>query len=159
MLEGFDPTEINQVMGEVADQDIITRHFSDFPDPGPEVDEGRIELEEISALEAIIPSEYNLLPVHFLDEGAVRQRAVARMIVPGLGKGTGFMVSKTLLLTNNHVLPNKTLAKRAYAQFNYQFSYTGAPQAIDTFYLDPDRVFYTNAALDFTLVRVKPRCK
>ena len=75
----------------------------------------------------------------------------------GRGFGTGFMVSKSLFMTNNHVLYNKTSARNARIEFNFQLDYNGNPQQTDVYSLDPDAVFHTDPALDYTLVKVKPK--
>ncbi|HSN15020.1 MAG TPA: trypsin-like peptidase domain-containing protein, partial [Anaeromyxobacteraceae bacterium] len=48
-------------------------------------------------------------------------------------------------------------AKEILVQFNYQVDQNGVARPIDTWRLDPDAFFHTNAALDFTLVKVKGR--
>ena len=62
-------------------------------------------------------------------------------------------------MTNNHVIPNEAFARKVEMQFNYQFDYRGNPQTVDTYSPDPDDIFYTNASLDFTLVRLNPHCR
>ena len=116
------------------------------------------------------PSEQNinnsLLPVMFLQAGVVVSRAVARVAYKGqvpieAGLGTGFMVSPTLFMTNNHVLPTKEMVGKVFIQFNYQYDIDGITLLKPLSYeLDPDAFFYTSlqyGGLDFTLVRVKPR--
>ena len=119
----------------------------------------------LDALERIIPADNNLLPVAFLAEGVQRQMAVARIALKqahrglpaGAGWGTGWLVSKDLHMTNNHVIPNRGFAKRVRAEFNYQNDAAGNAETPDRFDLDPDDFFVTNAALDYTVVRVKCR--
>lgn len=142
--------------------------IKDFDDPGTALKAGKdilCEHDDLPLIERIVGID-NLLPAHFLEEGAVVQRAVARVTltqsIPGLPSGsgwaTGFMVSPTLFLTNRHVIPDKAFANKVEFQFNYQLDYSGAAQTVDAFTPDPnDSAFYTNAALDFTLIRVKPK--
>lgn len=120
-----------------------------------------------STFERII-DESDLLPVWFLERGAVIQRAIARVVLtkpyttdgytfqPGTGWATGFMVSPTLFLTNNHVIPDKPFANQVRIQFNYQLGSDGTDLATESYYPDADDVFHTNPALDFTLVRLRP---
>lgn len=125
--------------------------------------------ETVEDLERII-GQINVLPIGFLEGGVSSQRAVGRVILkanhqvdgelffPGDGWGTGFLVSDTILMTNNHVLPSKGFAKnKARIQFNFQRSPTGEILDTEEFDLDPDSLFHTNKPLDYTLVRVIPR--
>jgi endonuclease G len=112
----------------------------------------------------------NFLPAAFLEAGAARQRAVGRVIFkafhatpggtfsPGEAWGTGFLVSPSLLMTNNHVIDSPQFAKsKVRVQFNFQSDLMGGVQPTDEYDLDPDSFFRTNEALDYTIVRVKPR--
>ena len=169
ILTQFSGQTIREVMSRYSEGAHCRKGCKDFDDPGPEVKvgtESRFELQEMSHLERII-AESNLLPVHFLEEGAVVQRPVARVTLKesyaglpaGSGWATGFLVSRSLFMTNNHVIPSESFARKVEMQFNYQLDYEGNAQAVDTYSPDPDNVFYTNASLDFTLVRLSPRCR
>jgi endonuclease G len=50
-----------------------------------------------------------------------------------LGYGTGFMVSPTLLMTNNHVLSKSDHARNSLAQFNYEELEKRKPKTSYTF--------------------------
>jgi endonuclease G len=161
ILDEFDPAVVAEVFGGYGEEPFMQKSVQDFEDPGDEAalwDESHVELDALPMIERIILIENNLLPVHFLEEGAVAQKAVARVIVPGKWRGTGFMVSRSLLLTNNHVLPSVALANTAQIEFNYQLDHQGNPQTVETFGCDANAVFHTNASLDYTLVRVSPKC-
>lgn len=123
--------------------------------------------EEKKLLERIVGPNKEFLPAYFLVEGARRQAAVARIrlkkahggLPAGSGWGTGFLVSPSLLLTNNHVIPDKAFAKSSLRiQFNFQNDLTGALLAVEEFDLDGDSFFLTSpeTQLDYTLIRVKP---
>ncbi|MFH0957429.1 MAG: serine protease [Pseudomonadota bacterium] len=62
-------------------------------------------------------------------------------------------------MTCNHVIPSEAHARGAEVQFNYQLDYRGNPQTMDVYSPDPDSVFYSNVALDFTLVKLNPHCR
>lgn len=127
-------------------------------DPGVELaagEGGAVALADLPTIERIIATN-NLLPVHFLSEGALVQRAVARVEVPG-GFGTGSLISNSLLLTNNHVISSVTTAANSKARFNFQVDHEDVDQPADAYQLDPDSYFRTNAALDYTVVRVKAK--
>lgn len=116
--------------------------------------------------EKIMGKKSNLLPIAFLEKGAEKARAIVRIICDNLS-GTGFVIENRWLVTNNHVLPTREKAAVAEIQFNYQF-----PKNLKTFEknvseikpervasLDPgtenDKRFFTDAALDFTIVKIK----
>jgi len=153
-------TNSNGYMPMNSGDEPIIQQTTQLDEPGQEIQEGqdcRISLNEMDYLERIIPGENNLLPVHFLEEGAINQRAVARVNIPGLGFGTGFLVSNSLFITNNHVISSVARANNAKFEFNYQRDKDGNNQSIDSYSANPASVFYTNAALDFTIVRLKSK--
>ncbi|MBN9521314.1 trypsin-like peptidase domain-containing protein [bacterium] len=111
--------------------------------------------------EAVIRSG-NFLPAYFLEAGAIAQRAVGRVAIkydPLLtaGWGTGFMVSKSLMMTNNHVIPTKEMARNFILNMNYVQDFNGQLSGVRDYEFDPDGFFYTDKALDFTLIRLSPR--
>ena len=110
-------------------------------------------------LERIIKAN-ELMKVSFLYKGASVAKTVGRVIVKEsstrtLGHGTGFMVSPRLLLTNNHVLESKLLAKNSLIEFNYRENFFGDITASIKFKLKPNEFFFTDSALDFSLVAVE----
>ncbi|MCA1946236.1 MAG: hypothetical protein LDL30_13320 [Desulfovibrio sp.] len=67
----------------------------------------------------------DLFPIAYFEKGLDVSRSVCRIelcdsIGRVFGHGTGFLISPSLLLTNNHVLQNKRWATYAQAEFNYQ---------------------------------------
>ena len=119
-----------------------------------------IQPNDALGLERILGSN-DLMPINYLSRGLKVGRSVCRIHVhrPN-GRpdsyGTGFMISPTLLLTNNHVLPDAEFAQRSQIEFDYEYDENFQLQGSHFFALKPDRFFYTNAALDFTLVAVSP---
>ncbi|MGD9649142.1 MAG: hypothetical protein AB7U73_25750, partial [Pirellulales bacterium] len=105
----------------------------------------------------------DLMPIFYLVLGAVRQAAVCRLratqtfttaenkvIHPGMGWGTGFLVSPTWLLTNNHVIPSAEFAAgKLKAQFNFQLDAEGQLLAVDEYVINGG-AFYSNTQLDFS---------
>ena len=69
------------------------------------------------------------------------------------------MVSPTLLMTNNHVLRNETDAANARVKLNFQLDHNGNDQQVDEYQADPDSFFLTDTALDYSLVRLKPKTR
>jgi V8-like Glu-specific endopeptidase len=113
-------------------------------------------------LERII-DENDLLPVFFLQQGANVQRAVARVVLlepvsglpAGSGWGTGSLISPSLFLTNNHVIPNKDFAAKVRMQFNYQLGPSGLDEPTQSYWPDLNGTFHTNVGLDYTVIRLK----
>jgi endonuclease G, mitochondrial len=113
------------------------------------------------AYERIIGAS-DLMEINYLDLGLKSAKSVCRIQVRSetgtmLGMGTGLLVAPSLLLTNHHVLDSLEHSRRSLADFNFEDDINFIPKAIKTFALDPDRFFYSNAALDFTLVAVRPQ--
>ncbi len=99
----------------------------------------------------------NLMEVGFLEAGVVASRSVGRVTAKGGGRtwhGTGFLVSPSLLLTNNHVLRSADDASRGVVEFNFQAGLDGQPLVPVMFSLEPQTFFVTDRALDFSLVAV-----
>lgn len=136
-------------------------HTKDVADPGKPVTGPKVvPIEQQGPFEQLVANE--LLPVVFLERGAIAQRPVGRLAYKttsgsGAGLGTGFMVSSTLLLTNNHVIPTIDSAHALELQMNYQLNGNGQIGPVERFDLDPEGFFHTDVNLDYTLVRVRPR--
>lgn len=93
-----------------------------------------------------------------LSRGVEAGRAVARLLVrrPGGGAyGTGFLVGPGLLLTNHHVMPERSLAANAIASFNYELDTEGNVRA-PVHFRTMATIFLTSKRLDYTLVGVEP---
>ena len=111
------------------------------------------------AIERIIGEE-DLFPISYLEAGLKAATSVCRIEIRDsigrvLGYGTGFLVSPTLLLTNNHVLENADTAQVSVAQFNYEMDLNLNERLKKSFRLTPERFFITDQKLDFTLVAVE----
>ncbi|QLY28070.1 trypsin-like peptidase domain-containing protein [Nocardia huaxiensis] len=117
-------------------------------------------LGRIAALERIIGAATQLQAASFLPRGVRAATAVARISLLQNGReipdGTGSLVSPRLLLTNNHVLPDRDTARAAVIEFGAEMTVENVPGASARFRLDPDTLFLTDAHLDFTLVLVTP---
>lgn len=119
-----------------------------------------IDAHDGLALERIIGAS-DLLPMAYLEAGTLCARHVCRVEVhdrPGSveGYGTGFMVAPGLLLTNHHVLRDAQAALYSWAQFDYEYDVRMQPRPTHNFRFEPERLFVTDEALDFTLVAVAP---
>ena len=126
-----------------------------------EAREALINPNDGQALERIL-GKSDLVGINYLEIGLAAAHAVCRIQVRDelgrvLGFGTGSMVSPNLLLTNHHVLESVALSRRSLVDFNFEDDPNFIPRETKTFALDPARLFYTNADLDFTLVALRPQ--
>jgi len=160
ILEEFDMDSISEAYDRIENGKEIFRMIEDDIDTATELETDGytvMNLEDMPSIERIV-DENNLLPVYFLEVGGNKEKPVARVIIPSVGMATGFLISPTILLTNNHVFGSSNSAKNAKVQFNYQKEANGINAVIDEYTTDPDSLFYTNASLDFSIVRIAPRC-
>jgi V8-like Glu-specific endopeptidase len=105
------------------------------------------------AFERIIGTS-DLQPINYLQRGERAQRAIGRVVVATGSYGTGFMVSPSLLMTNNHVLESAQDAAGSEVEFNYQVGADGKNERTVTLPLDPGKFFVTDEALDYSIVAV-----
>ena len=70
------------------------------------------------------------------------------------GFATGFLIAPGLLITNHHVFSDADECGGCGVQFGYELQADRHIAAGPVFALDPGRFFYTNAALDCTVVGV-----
>jgi len=110
--------------------------------------------QTLGGLEAIISSQSSLVPIHFLELGLQRARAVARVLCASGDGGSGFLVQGNLLITNNHVIPTAEKARSAIVQFNYQKTVDGLDAPIREYRLLPEQLFRTSEEDDWTAVLV-----
>ncbi|MBN1145736.1 MAG: trypsin-like peptidase domain-containing protein [Anaerolineales bacterium] len=113
--------------------------------------------EDFGGLYEKIVGENTLRPVAFLSQGIRVSRTVAYIGVhAGIQRwsGTGFLVSRALLLTCYHVIPDPNLLPGVIVRFNYQESFTGEAQKLKEYRPKPGGLFHSNAELDFALVEL-----
>lgn len=111
------------------------------------------------AMERIIGQD-DLFPISYLRAGLQAANPVCRIEIRDRigrvrGHATGFLVSPSLLLTNNHVLENYDEAQFSVAQFNYEIDLDLKELPMKSFRLTPERLFITDQKLDFTLVAIE----
>jgi len=124
-----------------------------------EVRKSLINPRDRLAYERVI-GESDLLPISYLEAGLNAAKPVCCIEIHDkfgrvYGYGTGFLVSPSLLLTNNHVLENADAALLSIAKFNYETDLQMMPRQEKSFRLDPGKLFLTNKQLDFTLVAIE----
>ncbi|TQK50390.1 endonuclease I [Streptomyces sp. SLBN-118] len=102
----------------------------------------------------------DLIEVGFLETGFIAARSIGRVTVRAGGgghHGTGFLISPTLLMTNNHVLRTADEASNGVIEFNFQAGLDGQPLLPVVFRLEPQTFFVTDRDLDFSVVAVAQR--
>ena len=107
-------------------------------------------------LEKII-GENTLRPIAYLQMALNASRSVVYIEVRDKGKawsGTGFMVSRNLLLTNHHVIMDPTLVLNSIFRFNYQEDIAHNPQICKDYRARPNGIYHSDKALDYTLVEL-----
>ena len=112
--------------------------------------------------EALVGPTNDLQAIWFLVRGAQVRRAVAIVDVtlPGSSdRGTGFLISPRLFLTNQHVIQNAETAKAARVSFDFERDERGLPLTQSVYMLDPDRfaLFSPETELDYALIALGPR--
>ena len=105
-------------------------------------------------------AENDLMPINYFAKGLTISKAVGRVNIfdvsgNGLGSGTGFMIGNNILLTNNHVLATKADAVNSFIEFDFEMDENNRPKSSVLFGLDPNKLYITDEALDFTVVYVK----
>ncbi|MFJ7936477.1 DNA/RNA non-specific endonuclease [Sporosarcina sp. NPDC096371] len=111
------------------------------------------------AIERII-GQSDLFPISYLEAGLQAAKPVCRIVIRDrlgrvLGHATGFLVSPSLVLTNNHVLESYDSAQYSVAQFNYEVDLDLRERPMKSFRFTPERFFITDQKLDFTLVAIE----
>lgn len=104
----------------------------------------------------------DLIGIDYLEGGFRAARPVGRITVRSPGAvlhGTGFLVSPSLLITNNHVLGSAEEAAAGIIEFDFQAGADGRPMPPVVFQLDPQSFFITHRDLDFTVVAVSGRSR
>jgi endonuclease G len=162
-----------KIVGDTARTEAATEAVESLRDKKPEeiadpkVQRERQEFLRESLRETRAPREINniyerilggndLVPVAYLQRGAVAARAVARIDLGGGSYGTGFLITPGVLITNNHVLPDAATAARAHAHFHYEVDLSDAPVGPVVVELRPEKLFFTSPQneLDFSVVAV-----
>ena len=165
ILKEFDLGDAKVVLNELS-SDLMPK-VSEFNNQGEKCSHGHdgcISKEEFERNQEAMWGENNFLSAHFLTEGAEIQKAIAMVTLKvakgrlpvGNGWGSGFLISNSLFMTNNHVIPNKTFCYDVNMQFMYQDNYDTEPAINSEFFeTNEDSFFHTNASLDYTIVRLR----
>jgi endonuclease G, mitochondrial len=112
-------------------------------------------------LERIIEGN-DLDSVNYLAKGTAASRPICRIQLKDLssnlvGYATGFLVGPGVLLTNHHVFGEAPEARNSIADFDYELDIDGNERPAVHFKFEPDQLFYTSTALDYSVVKVADR--
>src|SRR5262245_444462 len=112
-------------------------------------------------LERIIEGN-DLDSVNYLVKGTAASRPICRIQLKDLssnlvGYATGFLIGPGVLLTNHHVFGEALEARNSLADFDYELDIDGNERPAVHFRFEPDQLFYTNTALDYSVVKVADR--
>jgi lysophospholipase L1-like esterase len=120
-----------------------------------DVPKNRTERREIESNLEKINKQADFLPSSFLEVGVIRAQSVCRITteVPlGIAFGSGFLCgNRNFIMTNNHVLPDKSSAAASTVEFDYDHDTTEYRVT-----LRPEEFFLTSKELDFTIVACDP---
>lgn len=165
ILKEFDLGQAKAVLNELY-SDLMPK-VSEFKNQGKKCSHGQdgcIGKEEYAESLEMVVGEPNFLSAHFLTEGAEIQKAIAMVTLKvaksglpsGSGWGSGFLISNSLFMTNNHVIPNEAFCDDVNMQFMYQDNYNTEPAISSEFFeTNEDSFFHTNAGLDYSIVRLR----
>jgi S1-C subfamily serine protease len=104
----------------------------------------------------VIIGASDLLPAQFLLIGAKMASSVVRVNL-GAGRfGSGFLVAKDLVLTNNHVLPDEATASTAVIETGYEDTLEGISVQGVAHQTRPAELFKTNVEDDWAIVKIVP---
>lgn len=107
----------------------------------------------------VIGSTVDFEDIKILTLAEAASKTVARIVDREIPRGTGFMISEELFLTNNHVLYDDTEASKATIEFNYEFNVKDQIKPITTYKLAPKKLFLFSheSDLDFSIIAVGPK--
>lgn len=118
--------------------------------------------EKLASAERIQGKTIDFMPISFLDLARSAANTVARVVYRNIREhGSGFMISDSLFLTNNHVISNEEQARRFLVQFDYELDEFKESIPTTIFALDPDKFFLTapETKFDFTIVAIGERVR
>ena len=148
---------LDGVHGRLA-KEVTPAHACRRPSAAGTPDAARIDGSDGSVPERLLGRD-DLVDYAFLERAIAAGAAVARLVMDGNGTtefATGFLVSPRVLMTNQHVLPDRDTAERGRAEFDVTVDATSRIHPGVAFALDPATFFVNDAALDVALVAVTP---
>ena len=149
--------DLQDMMPSEEDLQRILAVLKGFADPETE-EEREFALKDGGNQEAKMYDK--LLDARYISGAYDIQKCVGRIITESGGTGTGFRISKSLVMTAAHVLKS---ANRGHIQFHYYEPHLPStpgdtvPLAAKSVDLDPDSLYYANDALDFAIIAISGR--
>ena len=144
-------------LGSGPDADFLRGLFDTYPLTGTPVSVRGVTdwrgHERPAEVQEKIIGENTLRDVRLLELALRASHSVVR-IVTSDSMGSGFLVGPGLIMTNHHVIGSQNAAMPCAFQFNYQLNLDLQPAPVHTARTKPGGLFYTNAALDVTVVEV-----
>ncbi|HEY2248197.1 MAG TPA: DNA/RNA non-specific endonuclease [Bradyrhizobium sp.] len=113
-----------------------------------------------TGLERIIQGN-DLDSINYLAKGMLASQSICRIQLKDaranlVGYATGFLIGPGLLMTNHHVFGKPGDATASIADFDYELDINGMERTPTRFAFQPEKFFYTNDKLDFSIVAVAP---
>ncbi|MFH8803373.1 endonuclease [Streptomyces sp. NPDC017936] len=165
VLYADEPDRVNKRLARLNADWSLARSIERMPTEPPAATGSTLPLApeafgaDVLGLERLM-GRNDLTGVAFLEGGHLASRPIGRITVRspvGGHHGTGFMISPSLLMTNNHVLRSSEEAGRGVIAFDFQTGLDGLPLVPVVFALEPQRFFATDRDLDFSVVAVAER--
>ncbi|WP_312075794.1 S8 family serine peptidase [Chryseobacterium sp.] len=139
----------------------------------PEALARRISAEHTSIPDALerINGVPNFQDIQILNKIFKIAEAVGRITIKtrygNTGFGTGFLIAPGILITNNHVFPDKDTAESSTVQFYYEMDGNKASKRTLSFNFEPEKFFITSSykgnpensvdGLDFTIIAISEK--
>jgi len=153
----FSPSDLNKKLGDgpiklsVEQKQLRQRQLLAQTDDPQMVQTG---------LERIIQGN-DLDSINYLAKGTLASHAVCRIQLKDaranlVGYASGFMIGPGLLMTNHHVFGKPGDATNSIADFDYELDILGMERNPVRFGFLPEKFFYTNDRLDYSIVSVAP---
>jgi endonuclease G len=114
-----------------------------------------ITVSDEQANEQLMGNESQLRSTGWLSEGLRLGSAVCRL-TDGYTFGSAFRCGRNAILTNNHVIHSKEECSKFVAEFFYEHDASGKVRIPLKILLEPQRLFWTSARLDATLIGLAP---
>jgi len=109
-----------------------------------------------ASLQRLIGGKNNILSIEYLEIGLITKGAVGKLYLDALNEsGSCTHVGQNIIITNHHVIQSKARAKAFELQMGFEHDRHDAPSERVYYKLDPEKLFITDAGLDYSLIAVK----